>query len=106
MPLIDRPNELIKLLRLIRVQDLPDASACLLVNRLELRIDLLLQIPHLLRGLIENLADLLHLGVGEIQILLEVCHRTIFIETPVVLQAASGTTGNNRRPRPQERRPE
>jgi hypothetical protein len=67
VPLIDRSYELIKLFLLIGVQDLPDARACLHVDHLELRINLLLQIPHFLRRLIENLADLLRLGVGEIQ---------------------------------------
>ena len=62
MPLasfINLPNVLIKNFLLIRVQNLPDPGARFRMNCLELRIDLLLQILVLLRGIIENLAELL-----------------------------------------------
>jgi hypothetical protein len=84
VPLIDLPYVLIKLFRLIRVKDLPNVRACLQMNCLELRINLLLQIPRFLRGFIENLANLLCLRIGKIQYLFKVRYRTIPVETSAV----------------------
>jgi len=63
VPFIHLFHQLVELLHLLWIQDLADAAAGFFAKATELRIDLLLQIPHLLRGLVENLTDLLNLGV-------------------------------------------
>jgi len=84
VPFINLPYILIKLFRLIRIQDLPDARACLHMNCLELRLNLFLQIPRLLRGLVKNLTKLLRLRIGEIQYLLEMRHGMVSVKSSPV----------------------
>jgi len=81
VPFIDRSYVFIKSFLLIGVQDFPDTRACPHMNCLELRIGLCMQIPCFLRRLIENLAELLRLRIGEIQYLLEMRHRNILVKT-------------------------
>jgi hypothetical protein len=67
MSLIDSFHQHVELLHLVGIQYLANAVARFFADSPELRLVLLSQIPHLLRGLIENPADLLDLSVGEVE---------------------------------------
>jgi hypothetical protein len=87
MPLINRPNEIIKLFRLVRIKHLTDARPRFLMECLDGGIKLLLEILHLLRGAIEYFPNLLSLGVGKAQFLLQVGYGAIFVKAVRVLDA-------------------
>src|ERR1039458_6040795 len=105
-PFVHLPHQVVKLLHLLGAQDLSNAVASLLVEGLELRIHLLLQVPHFLRSLSENLADLLDLGIGKIQFFLQAPHRTLRVETAVPAACGPAVVVKGRTPQdgPQKKR--
>src|SRR6266567_3467994 len=67
-PLLELPVDFVELGDLIRVQNFPDAVAGLLMEGLELRPELLLQLLMLFFRIIHDLAELLDLRVREVQL--------------------------------------
>ena len=88
VPLIDRLYELIKFFLLARGSGSAGCARASPGESLETADQFASANPLLSAALIKNLPDLLGLSVGEIQILFEVRHRPIFVETLVVLKAA------------------
>src|SRR2546425_468609 len=67
-PLLELPVDFVEPGGLVRVQNFPDAVAGLLMEGLELRPELLLQLLMLFFRIIHDLAELLDLRVREVQL--------------------------------------
>jgi hypothetical protein len=89
VPFINRPHHLIKLLLLVGAENLADMRSRFHMDGLKLWVDLLLQVPRLLAGFLENLAELAHLVVIQSEIPLQVIHRAVRIKPVRVLEAAA-----------------